>query len=78
MPLAILITYAIGFIISVIVSLCMLRKLKRKDPQNYKLDLENNIVIFSIADVLWPFFLIPFLMKVYKYKVAPLRVSLRN
>lgn len=78
MPLAILITYAIGFVISVIVSLWMLRILKRKDPQNYKLDLENNIVIFSIADVLWPFFLIPFLMKVYKYKVAPLRVSLRN
>lgn len=71
----ILIIYFTGFIISLMVIVWIFRELKRKDPSQYKVDLEENLVIFSIANVLWPFFFIPFLIKVYKYKIMPLRVS---
>lgn len=69
------VVYCTGFIISLMVIIWIFKELKRKDPSQYKTNLEDNLVIFSIANVLWPFFFIPFLVKVYKYKIMPLRVS---
>ena len=78
MPQTIITIYLVGLVISIFITVWMFRILKRKDPAQYKVSLEENIVVFSIADVLWPFFLVPFLVKLYKYKVAPLRISLGN